>query len=79
MKEKKTLSCIEYISLSVDIRRKVKGLVELKGACISFEMMKWHLLVECGGLGVYIATPEVPKPIGKLKWNTNYPNTVNQL
>lgn len=57
LKRKKPINYKVNISLSVDIRRKANGRIEFEGACISLEVVEWHLLVECDGLGMHIATP----------------------
>jgi hypothetical protein len=44
------------VSLPVDIRKKVNGLMEFAGDCVSLKAVERHLLVECVVLGVHIAT-----------------------
>ena len=45
LKRKNPTNYTANVSLSVDIRRKVNGLIEFEETCISLEAVEWHLLV----------------------------------
>lgn len=52
---------VDIMSTVCRHKKEGKRTERFEGACISPEMVKWHLLAECDGLGVHIATPKVSK------------------